>query len=183
VVRDYFLETAFELRFQGLLRHAWQHRTCHACGLDWKTLPQRNMDPERLEVGHHLLSYYDFFFTKGTPQLLASTLRLIYDSVVEKGEIRVPLPNEDIQASSDGRSYQITTSLGYLVHALWQLHLSPRDVVVYAGPLPWRSIRWMTFQCPEPHCPYVTMILDRTRMLEETEDHGQEGERPNVFKP
>ena len=29
VARDYFLETAFELRFQGLLRSAWQHRTWH----------------------------------------------------------------------------------------------------------------------------------------------------------
>src|SRR2546426_8909150 len=29
VVRDYFLETAFELRFQGLLRSAWQNRTWH----------------------------------------------------------------------------------------------------------------------------------------------------------
>ncbi len=29
VVRDYFLETAFELRFQGLLRWAWQQRTWH----------------------------------------------------------------------------------------------------------------------------------------------------------
>lgn len=29
VVHDYFLETAFELRFQGLLRSAWQHRTWH----------------------------------------------------------------------------------------------------------------------------------------------------------
>lgn len=157
--------------------------TCHTCGRDWKNLPQRNMDPERLEVEHHLLAYYDFFFTKGTPQLLASTLRLIYDSVVEKGEIRVPLPNEAIQASPDGRSYQITTSLGYLVHALWQLNLSPRDVVVYAGPLPWRSIKWMTFQCPEPHCPYVTMIQDRTRILAETEDHVQQGEPPKVFEP
>ncbi len=29
VVRDYFLETAFELRFQGLLCSAWHHRTWH----------------------------------------------------------------------------------------------------------------------------------------------------------
>ncbi len=28
-VHDYFRETAFELRFQGLLRSAWQHRTWH----------------------------------------------------------------------------------------------------------------------------------------------------------
>lgn len=157
--------------------------TCHKCGLDWKNLPQRNMDPERMKVEQHLLSYYDFFFTKGTPELLASTLRLIYDSVVEKGEIRVPLPDEDVQASPAGRSSQKTTSLGYLVHALWQLDLSPRDVMVYAGPLPWRSIKWMTFQCPEPHCPYVTMIRDRTRILDDTGDHLQQGEQPNLFEP
>ncbi len=29
VIQDYLLETAFELRFQGLLRSAWQDRTCH----------------------------------------------------------------------------------------------------------------------------------------------------------
>ena len=29
VAHDYFLETAFEVRFQGLLRSAWQHRTWH----------------------------------------------------------------------------------------------------------------------------------------------------------
>lgn len=147
--------------------------TCHRCGLDWKNLPQRKMDPARMETEQQILSSYDFFWTHGTPELLASTLRLIYDSVVEKGEIRVPLPNEDTQAASEGRSYHISTSLGYLIHALWQLDLSPRDVMVYAGPLPWRSIKWMTFQCPEPTCPYVAMIRDRTRLLGHTEDQQQ----------
>ncbi len=144
--------------------------TCHKCGLDWKNLPQRKMDPARMETEQQILSYYNFFWTYGTPELLASTLRLIYDSVVEKGEIRVPLPNEDAQAASDRRPYHISTSLGYLVHALWQLNLSPRDVMVYAGPLPWRSIKWMTFQCPEANCPYVAMLRDRTRPLDDTED-------------
>jgi hypothetical protein len=150
--------------------------TCHKCGLDWKNLPRRHMDPERMQIEQQLLSYYDFFFTQGTPELLANTLRLIYDSVVEKGEIRVPLPDEDVQASPENRSSQRTTSLGYLVHTLWQLDLSPRDILVYAGPLPWRSIKWMTFQCPEPNCPYVTMIRDRTRILDDTENHLQQGE-------
>lgn len=147
--------------------------TCQQCGLDWKHLPQRQMDPERLETEPQLLSSYDFFWRYGTPELLASTLRLIYDSVVEKGESRVALPNEDAQAASDGRSYHLSTSLGYLVHALWQLDLSPRDVMVYAGPLPWRSIKWMTFQCPEPTCPYVAMIQNRIRLLDHTEDQQQ----------
>ena len=123
-----------------------------------------------METEQHLLSSYDFFWIHGTPELLASTLRLIYDSVVEKGEIRTALPNADTQTVSEGRSYQVATSLGYLVHALWQLDLSPRDVVAYEGPLPWRSIKWLTFQCPEPTCPYVAMIRERTRLLDQTED-------------
>ena len=82
-----------------------------------------------METEQHLLSSYQFFLTRGTPELLASTLRLIYDSVVEKGEIRTALPNAETQTVSEGRSYQVATSLGYLVHALWQLDVSPRDVV------------------------------------------------------
>ena len=124
-----------------------------------------------------------FSSPQGTPELLASTLRLIYDSVVEKGEIRVPLPDEDVQALPESRSYQRTTSLGYLVHALGSLDLSPRDIMVYAGPLPWRSIKWITFQCPEPTCPYVTMIRNRTRILDDTADHVQQGEQLKLFEP
>jgi len=144
--------------------------TCSKCGLDWKNLPSLQGDPARMEVEQLLLSSYQFFSTRGTPELLASTLRLIYDSVVEKGEIRAALPNADTQAVVDGRSYQVATSLGYLVHALWQLDLSHRDVVAYEGPLPWRSIKWLTFQCPEPTCPYVAMIRERTRLVDHTED-------------
>ncbi len=144
--------------------------TCPKCGRDWKNLPHLQGDPARMETEQHLLSSYQFFLTRGTPELLASTLRLIYDSVVEKGEIRTALPNADTQTVSEGRSYQVATSLGYLVHALWQLDVSPRDVVAYEGPLPWRSIKWLTFQCPEPTCPYVAMIRERTRLLDQTED-------------
>ena len=147
--------------------------TCCKCGLDWKNLPNLQGDPARMETEQQLLSSYHFFWARGTPELLASALRLIYDSVVEKGEIRAALPNADTHAVSDGRSYQVATSLGYLVHALWQVDVSPRDVVAYEGPLPWRSIKWLTFQCPEPTCPYVAMIRERTRLLDQTEDQRQ----------
>ena len=143
---------------------------CAKCHLDWADLPQKEADPERLEVEEKLLSYYEFFWTYGTPEILASALRLIYDSVVEKGEIRVPLPDENTQTSPSGTSYQRTSSLGYLVHTLWQLDLSPRDILMYTGPLPWRSMKWLTFQCSEPHCPYVSMLRDRTRLLDEAQD-------------
>jgi hypothetical protein len=140
--------------------------TCYKCHLDWTKLPRREAMPERLELEQKLLSYYDFFFTRGTPEVLASALRLIYDSVVEKGMIRVSLPDEDAQKSPDDRPYQRSTSLGYVVPALLQLDLSPRDMLSYAGPLPWRSVKWATFQCPEPHCPYVTLIRNRIHQLD-----------------
>jgi hypothetical protein len=151
---------------------------CSKCGRDWAELPCREADRERIEGEEKLLSYYEFFFTKGTPEILASALRLLYDSVVEKGERRVPLPDEGVQTAPGGTSYRRTPSLGYLVHTLWQLDLSPRDIVVYAGPLPWRSRKWLTFQCPEPHCPYVSMIHDRTPLLDEMRGDLQQEEEP-----
>jgi hypothetical protein len=149
---------------------------CPKCRLDWAELPCQEADAERIEKEEKLLSYYEFFLTKGTPEILASALRLMYDSVVEKGEIRVPLPDEPPQASPRGTSYQRTSSLGYLVHTLGQLDLSPRDILMYTGPLPWRSMKWLTFQCPEPHCPYVSMLLERTHLLDEA---GDDEERSN----
>src|SRR5205807_131398 len=79
---------------------------CPKCGLDWAELPRKEADKTRIEIEEKLLSYYEFFWTYGTPELLASALRLIYDSVVEKGEIRVPLPNENAQTGSGSASYQ-----------------------------------------------------------------------------
>lgn len=144
--------------------------TCYKCGLDWKNLPHLEGDLAQMEAEQQLLSSYRFFWTRGTPELLASALRLIYDSVAEKREIRAALPNTDTRSVSDERSYQVANSLGYLVHALWQLDLSPRDVIAYEGPLPWRSVKWLNFQCSEPTCPYVAMIRERRSLLDQSED-------------
>lgn len=158
----------------GALLRLFQRRTppflCSACGLDWAELPQMQADPERMELERCLLSFYEFFLTRGTPELLASALRLIYDSVVERGEIRVALLDGETRYPHGGRSYQQTTSLGHLVYSLVQLHLAPRNVLVYAGPLPWRSAKWLTFQCPMPTCPYMDMMLERAHVLDETEE-------------
>src|SRR5260370_35953546 len=102
---------------------------------------------------------------------------MIFSGHMERQNCWPALSSEDAQVASDGRSYHISTSLGYLVQALWQLDLSPRDVMVYAGPLPWRSIKRMTFQCSEPNCPYVGMIRNRTALLDHTEDQHQ-GTKP-----
>lgn len=62
---------------------------CLKCSLDWAELPRRKAESERLEVEEKLLSYYEFFLIKGTPEILSSALRLIYDSMEEKGAIRL----------------------------------------------------------------------------------------------
>ncbi len=140
---------------------------CFKCGLDWAELPQNKADVVRSKIEEQLLSYYQFFWTYGTPEMLASTQRLVYDSVVEKGEIRAPLSDNISPSDALGRPYRRTSSLGYLVHLLWQLDLTPGDILVYAGPLPWRSTKWTRFQCEMSHCPYATMLKERRNVLEE----------------
>ncbi len=140
---------------------------CFKCSLDWAELPQKQADQTRVEIEAQLLSYYQFFWTYGTPEVLASALQLVYDSVVESGKIRAPLSDHVSWPQSLGKSYRRTSSLGYVVHLLWQLDLTPGDILVYAGPLPWRSAKWTRFQCPEPHCPYVTMIQKRMKLWDE----------------
>ncbi len=147
--------------------------TCAKCRLDWGKLACLPSNPDRLELEQKLLSYYEFFFMKGTPGVLAAALRLIYDSVVEKRELRVPLLEEEVQTSFESRSYQRTTSLGYVVQALLQHDLSLRDILIYAGPLPWRSVKWITFQCPASNCPYVNMIREQVRLLNEEDGYLQ----------
>src|SRR5712692_4248763 len=139
---------------------------CFKCGLDWAELPQKMADQARFEIEAQLLSYYQFFWTYGTPEVLASALQLVYDSVVEKGEIRAPLSDRISWPESSGRSYRRTSSLGYVVHLLWQLGLTPGDILVYAGPLPWHSMKWLTFQCEASCCPYVSKIQERRSSLE-----------------
>src|SRR6266849_4358745 len=55
VIHDYFLETAFELRFQGLLRSAWQDRTWHVIA----ALPGSGKSLGIADLTHQSDSYKD----------------------------------------------------------------------------------------------------------------------------
>jgi len=55
VARGYFLETAFELRFQGLLRSAWEHRTWHVIA----ALPGSGKSLGIADITHQSDSYKD----------------------------------------------------------------------------------------------------------------------------
>jgi hypothetical protein len=77
---------------------------CFKGGLSWADLPQQEVDQRRIEIEKQLLSYYQFFWMYGTPVVLESTQRLVYDSVVEKGEIRAPLSDHISHKEAHGRS-------------------------------------------------------------------------------
>jgi hypothetical protein len=140
---------------------------CFKCSLPWADLPRNKADIARIEIEEQLLSYYQFFWTYGTPEVLANTQRLVYDSVIEKQAIRAPLSDAISQPESLTQSYRRTSSLGYLVHLLWQLDLTLGDILVYAGPLPWRSAKWTRFECEALHCRIVSMLKARRSLLEE----------------
>jgi hypothetical protein len=42
--------------------------TCFACGLDWGSLPQRQISPDRVGREHHLSLLYEYFLVEGTPR-------------------------------------------------------------------------------------------------------------------
>jgi TniQ len=146
----------------------WRARPfrCFKCGLPWADLPRNQADTVRFGIEEQLLSCYQFFWTYGTPEVLESTQRLVYDSVVEKQTIRAPLSDTISQPESLARSYRRTSSLGYLVHLLWQLDLTLGDILVYAGPLPWRSAKWTRFECEVLHCPIASQLKARRSLLE-----------------
>jgi hypothetical protein len=64
-------------------------------------------------------------------------------------------------------AYEWFLQVSWAFLLLWQLDLTPGDILAYAGPLPWRSAKWTRFQCEAPNCPYVTMLKARRNVLEE----------------
>jgi hypothetical protein len=116
---------------------------CYKCGLSWAKLPRNPADPSRLELEQKYLSFYEFFFTRGTPTLVANARQLLLDDLEEKGD--------NIMTHEE---FEKVSSLSMLIYLLVNGNYSPRDVLVYAGPLPWRSLKWLTFDCPVQTCPY-----------------------------
>jgi hypothetical protein len=91
------------------------------CGLDWARLPRVRPTPERSKLEQKLLSYYDFFFTQGTPELLLSALQLIRQKLKKEKMARVKLLDGKIKQIEH---YELTkASLGRIVELLTSLDL------------------------------------------------------------
>jgi len=50
---------------------------CSNCGLNWAILPFTKVEPERAEVEQKLLSFYDFFFSQRSPDILLKALEIL----------------------------------------------------------------------------------------------------------
>ena len=142
-------------------RSLWRHLfsaqtqpfTCHKCGLAWAKFARQEADPKRVALEQKILTWYSFFFSKGSRMLLARALQLIGRTMEERKITTVKHLN--------GRSLRVTfsspekTTLARLVDVLVSLKLSPEDLEADEGPLLWRPINWQTFYCPVPTCPYM----------------------------
>lgn len=107
--------------------------TCYSCGLDWGRLPRIQASPERIALQQQLLSYYEFFFSKGTPNLISSILRLIEKREGEGCRRDIPSLDEDGRYRYADKPLHLREMLlGYVVSSLVSLNLSLADVMSYA---------------------------------------------------
>ena len=96
---------------------------CYKCGKDWANLPRFLAPPEYFKQEQTVLSYFEFFFTQGTPQLLAHALRIIREKLKKEKIAQVKLLNGQIKQVEH---YELTkASLSYLIDLLIGLNLSP----------------------------------------------------------
>lgn len=58
--------------------------TCHTCGLDWSRLPLLAAKSESIAVEQRLLTYYEFFFSKGTPEIFERAVWFVNDKMKEE---------------------------------------------------------------------------------------------------
>lgn len=113
--------------------------TCHICGLDWAKLPLLADHPECIKIEHKLLLHYEFFFTQGTPTLLAKALQLARESVKRR---KTPLVKYFDGSTKYVECYDgKRVSLGFLVELLVSLEFSPQDIKSYECSLPWWSLK------------------------------------------
>jgi hypothetical protein len=113
--------------------------TCQRCCLDWTQLPRLAAHKERLALEQKLMSYYAFFFSNGTPVVLAKAQQLVREEVKKKKAEHVKSFNGEVIYVERYDAKRM--SLGHLVEVLISLDLTPDDIMAFQGPLPWWSMK------------------------------------------
>lgn len=99
---------------------------CSDCGWEWARLPQFPVQPEHFHLEQKILSCYEHFFMRGTPQLLAQALQVTREKLKREKIVQVRLLDGKIKPVEH---YELTkASLGYLVDLMVSLDLSIQDL-------------------------------------------------------
>ncbi len=85
-----------------LFRASARPFTCHICGLDWTALPRIEADRSHMALEQKMLTWYEFFFSRGTPVIIRSALQLMTGSTRR----RMPLSELVTLLVQRGRSPQ-----------------------------------------------------------------------------
>ena len=97
--------------------------TCAGCGLHWACFPRLPASSERVILEQKVFAWFEWFFTQGTPHLLACALRLIREKLKKEKAVHVRLLDGMIKRVEH---YELTkASLCLLVDLLVSLDLSP----------------------------------------------------------
>lgn len=106
--------------------------TCSRCGMDWGQFPQIQAHPERIEMEHMYLVWYEFFFSRGTPSLFPRALDLIDGCVLKMKPAQARQFRKRLMKSTPEqmRDPKIKIPLSYFVRVLADLDLSPHDLQV-----------------------------------------------------
>jgi hypothetical protein len=100
---------------------------CHQCGGDWGNLPRQVVTAEQHALAQHLVAWYEFFLTTGTPTLVKRALHLIEQRPVRNQELPCEAShvNREVRRRSAYRRRLLPLPLGKLVASLVE-----RDLVL-----------------------------------------------------
>ncbi len=104
--------------------------SCHQCGLDWGELPRQRIADEQLMLAEHVLAWYTFFLTVGTPAVVQRALDLItLQPVRHPGRLQErTIMAEEVRKRPGYRRQRVPLPLGKLVAGLVE-----RDVILDAS--------------------------------------------------
>ncbi len=116
-------------RRQELFSRQAQPFTCPACGMNWAQFPRRPAAQKDIVLEQKILSLYEIFFTRGTPELLASAVTLIERKFRERNKLGKIHRLSGQIIKSELFNFHTNYSLAKLVDLLVRLDFSPNDLI------------------------------------------------------
>jgi hypothetical protein len=105
-------------------RRTAQPFACYVCGRDWADFPHIEGSAERVMLEQKLLAWYEFFFSKGTSEMIILAIMLMSSVPTNKKERSL------MRGADRPPPYRIDSApLGIFVASLVEYDLSPCDLI------------------------------------------------------